>query len=84
MREQKSSKNRVVHHQVILAAKDATLPVMADAELVLPLEVRDDRAYVVGKASIDDRSICEAIKKMMQGGEEALRLRAEKYGGFSL
>jgi len=84
LREQKCSKNQEGNRQVILAAKDAALPVMADAELVLPLEFRDDHTYVVGKGSIDDCSICEAIKSMMQGGEEAFRQRAEKYGRLSL
>ncbi|MFB3885941.1 MAG: AAA family ATPase [Thermodesulfobacteriota bacterium] len=84
LREQKSSRNPEAHHQVILAARDAILPVMADAELVLPLEVRDDHPTIVGKASVDDRSICQAIKKMMQGGEEAFRQHSEKYGGSSV
>jgi chromosome segregation protein len=81
LREQKNSVKE--GRQVILAAKDAALPVMADAELVLPLEIRDDRAFIVGEASIDDRSIREAIKSMMQGGEDAFRQRAEKYGKSS-
>jgi len=70
LREQKSSGNQEGGRQVILAAKDAALPVMADAELVLPLEIRDDRASIVGEASIDDRSIREAIRSMMQGGKK--------------
>ena len=80
LREQKGLKDQSHQHQVILATNDATLPVMGDAELVLTLEVRDDHAHIIGRASIDDRSIREYIKATMTGGEEAFQQRAKKYG----
>jgi chromosome segregation protein len=82
LREQKGLKDQSPQHQVILATNDATIPVIGDAELVMPLEVRDDHAHIIGRASIDDRLIRDLIKATMQGGEEAFRLRAEKYGGL--
>jgi hypothetical protein len=69
--------------QAILATNDATIPVMGDAELVLPLEVRDHHAHIIDRASIDHRSIRELIKAMMRGGNEAFQQRAEKYGGLT-
>jgi hypothetical protein len=57
---------------------------MGDAELVIPLEAQDDHVYAINQASIDDRSIQEHIKTLMQGGEEAFQQRAEKYGGTVL
>ncbi len=83
LREQKGLKDQSPRRQVILATNDATIPVMGDAELVIPLEARDDHAHVIGRGSIDDSSIRELIKTIMQGGEEAFQQRAEKYGGLA-
>jgi DNA repair ATPase RecN len=83
LREQKGLKDQSLQHQVILATNDATIPVMGDAELIMPLEVRDDRAQIIGRASIDDRSIREHIKTIMPGGEEAFQRRAKKFGGLA-
>ena len=83
LREQKGLKDQSSQRQIILATNDASIPVMGDAELVIPLEARDDHAYVIGQASIDDRSIQELIKTILQGGEEAFQQRAEKYGGLA-
>jgi hypothetical protein len=83
LREQKGLKDQGPQHQFIFATNDATLPVMGDAELVIPLEVRDDRAHIIGRASIDDRSMRELIKTIVPGGKEAFQQRAEKYGGLT-
>lgn len=83
LREQKGLKDQSPRRQIILATNDATIPVMSDAELVIPLEARDDHAYVIDRASIDDHSIREFIKTIMQGGEEAFQQRTEKYGGLA-
>jgi DNA repair ATPase RecN len=83
LREQKGLKDQSPQHQVILTTDDATIPVMADAELVISLEVRDDRAHIIGRASIDDRSMQELIKTLLQGGKEAFQRRAKKHGGLT-
>jgi hypothetical protein len=83
LREQKGLRDQSPQHQLLLATNDATIPVMGDAELVIPLEVRDDRAHIIGRASIDDRSMQELIKTLMEGGKEALQKRAKKYGGLT-
>ena len=77
LREQKRLKAQHPRRQVILATHDATLPVMGDAELVVPLEAQDDHICAFGQASIDDRSIREIIETSMQGGKEAFQRRAE-------
>jgi hypothetical protein len=84
LREQKGLKDQNRRRQIIFTTNDATLPVMGDAELVIPLEAQDDHVYAINQASIDDRSIQEHIKTLMQGGEEAFQQRAEKYGGTVL
>jgi hypothetical protein len=83
LREQKGLNGKGSRCQVILATNDPTIPVMSDAELVIPLEARADRAHVVSLASIDDRSIQELIKNLLEGGQAALQQRAEKYGGLT-
>jgi len=83
LREQKGLKDQNQQHQIILTTNDATIPVMGDAELVIPLEARDDHIHIMGQASIDDRSIQEIIRTIMKGGEEAFQERTKKYGGVS-
>jgi chromosome segregation protein len=83
LREQKGLRNQGPESQVILATNDAALPVMGDAELVIPLEVQDHHAHIIDRASIDQRSIRELIKTIMRGADEAFQHRAEKYGGLA-
>ena len=82
LRKQKGLKDQSQRRQVIFATHDAIIPVMGDAELVIPVEARDHHAYIVDQSSIDNRSIREFIKTALQGGKEALHKRAEKYGGL--
>ena len=82
LREQKGLKDQSPQHQFILVTNDATLPVMGDAELVIPLESRGNRIHIIGQASIDDRSIQEIIRTLMLGGKEAFQKRAKKHGGL--
>ena len=73
LREQKGLKDPGLRRQVIVTTNDATLPVMADAELVIPLEVREDHPRVIGQASIDDRSLRERIEATLENGQEVLK-----------
>lgn len=81
LREHKGLQDPAQRRQIIAATHNANIPVIGDAELVLALEAREDRAAVIGAASIDDSQTRELIKGIMEGGEEAFRRRAEKYGG---
>lgn len=83
LREQKGLKDQSPQRQIILTTNDATIPVMCDAELVMPLDIRGDHAHIIGHGSIDDRSIREHIKTILPGGEEAFQQRAKKYGGLA-
>jgi chromosome segregation protein len=83
LREEKGLPDRSRRRQIIAATHNPNIPVLGDAELVLALEAREDRCHVVGRASIDDRNTREQIKSLLEGGAEAFRRRAEKYGGVS-
>lgn len=80
LREQKGL-HGVQRRQLIIATHNANVPVLGDAELVLPLEAVDGAAHVRGRASIDEDQTRRLIKLIMEGGDDAFRMRAEKYGG---
>lgn len=67
--------------QIILATHNANIPVLGDAEQVITLESDNERGCMVrNNGSIDEASITDDIKNIMEGGEEAFKLRIKKYG----
>ena len=70
--------------QLIFASHNANLVVNGDAELVAWCDHRtvvdQSGGMIAGKGAIDVDDIREAIKKIMEGGEDAFNLRKEKYG----
>ncbi|MBU4444254.1 hypothetical protein KJ656_04110, partial [bacterium] len=67
--------------QLFIATHNANIPVLGDSELVLVLETKNERCVINNKGSIDKEDIKADVKNIMEGGEEAFRIRAEKYGG---
>lgn len=67
--------------QIIAATHNANIPVNGDAELVVSLEEADGQVRVRARSSIDDTDVRQEIRAVLEGGEEAFRRRAEKYGG---
>lgn len=68
--------------QIIVATHNANIPVLGDSELITVLNATNDVCRIENAGSIDKKSIREDVKTIMEGGEEAFRKRAEKYGGF--
>ncbi len=67
--------------QIILATHNANIPVLGDSEQVLVLESDNEKGCLIrNSGSIDESSITDDIKNIMEGGEEAFRLRIKKYG----
>lgn len=70
--------------QIIFASHNANLVVNGDAELVAWFGYRaagdQSRGTIKGVGAIDVPDTREAIKQIMEGGENAFRLRREKYG----
>jgi predicted ATPase len=81
LREQKGLTDAQRRRQLIIATHNPNIPVIGDAELVLALEAREGRARICSRGSIDNGSVRDLIKAIMEGGEDAFRRRAEKYGG---
>lgn len=68
--------------QIIVATHNANIPVNGDAELVLSLADEGRRCVVRTRASIDDATVRNEIRTVLEGGADAFRRRAEKYGGL--
>ena len=70
--------------QIVFASHNANLVVNGDAELVAWFGYRaagdESRGTIQGEGAIDVPDAREAIKRIMEGGESAFRLRREKYG----
>ena len=70
--------------QLVFASHNANLVVNGDAELVACCDhvVAGDRSggAIKQEGAIDIPEICEAIKRVMEGGEIAFKLRSDKYG----
>lgn len=70
--------------QLIFSSHNANLVVNGDAELVVVCENRQQGdqsgGYVGHQGAIDVEEIRAAVTQVMEGGEEAFKLRKEKYG----
>lgn len=70
--------------QILFVSHNANLVVNGDAELVAWCDYRkagdQSGGRIVGQGAIDVPEVREAIKRIMEGGEDAFRLRREKYG----
>ena len=74
LREQKGKR------QFLAATHNPNIPVLAHAEMIIALESQDDRCQVSLQGGMDNRTIQDFVRNVMEGGEEAFRRRARKYG----
>ncbi len=82
LRAEKGVNDPARRRQIIAATHNANIPVNGDAELVLSLVDDNGRCAVRTRASIDDAAVREEIRTVLEGGADAFRRRAEKYGGL--
>lgn len=68
------------NRQIIAASHNANIPVNGDAEQIISLEVEDRMCSVSNSGSIDREEIKNDVSVIMEGSEEAFRLRRERYG----
>jgi putative AbiEii toxin of type IV toxin-antitoxin system len=70
--------------QLLFASHNANIVVNGDADLVIHCDYRKEggstKGQIAGLGAIDKPSICNAIKRVMEGGEQAFELRRRKYG----
>ncbi len=82
LRAEKGVTDPARRRQIIAATHNANIPVNGDAELVLSLADVGGRCQVRTRASIDDTAVRQEIRTVLEGGAEAFRRRAQKYGGL--
>jgi len=68
--------------QFVIATHNANIPVIGDSEQIIVLESEGSMCKVIDTGSVDKKSIRNHVKNIMEGGEEAFKLRAEKYGSI--
>ena len=66
--------------QVIVATHNPNIVVNGDADMVVQLEATANRGWVACYGAIEDPAVRDAIVRTVDGGEEAFRLRRQKYG----
>lgn len=69
--------------QIIFSTHNPNLVVIGDAELVIHCDYGQpgtSRIQISHEGAIDNQEVRTAIAKVMEGGEEAFKLRKEKYG----
>ena len=66
--------------QILAATHNPNIPVLGHAELIVALEATEARAEIRAQGAIDRPEVQEFVKEVMEGGENAFRRRAEKYG----
>ena len=76
--------NAKSRRQIIFASHNANLVVNGDAELVIWCDYRttadQSGGRIAGQGAIDVTTIRDAIKQVMEGGDDAFHLRMRKYG----
>jgi len=73
-------RNQKGKRQIIVATHNPNIPVLGDAELIVALESQTRSIRINNQGSVDQQEVCDAVKHIMEGGEDAFRRRAEKYG----
>ena len=66
--------------QVIVATHNPNVVVNGDADMVIQLEATASRGRVACSGAIEEPAVRDAIVRTVDGGEEAFRLRRQKYG----
>jgi len=74
LREQKGKR------QFLSATHNPNIPVLAHAEIVIALESEENQCQVSLQGGMDHRNVQDFVRNVMEGGEEAFRRRAQKYG----
>jgi len=74
LREQKGKR------QLLAATHNPNIPVLGHAELIVALEASSEHTRIEAEGAIDQRKVQEFVRNVMEGGEDAFRRRAQKYG----
>jgi len=65
--------------QVIVATHNANIPILGDAEMVLALDAVSDRSQILAAGGLEEPSVAEYARRILEGGDEAFRSRHRRY-----
>lgn len=65
--------------QVIVATHNANIPILGDAELVLALDADGKKAKVLASGGLEDPTVAEWARRILEGGEAAFQARHRRY-----
>lgn len=71
-------KEQKLKRQIIIVTHNPNIVVNADAELVLPLEVKNGRSEIVACGSLQNLQLRQAVCAIMEGGQEAFERRYQR------
>lgn len=66
--------------QIIIATHSANLVVLGDAELVIPMIVKDDHGKPDSPGAVDRPETCQRVCELLEGGKAAYAKRGRRYG----
>ena len=75
----KEFRNSKTKRQVIISTHNPNIPVAADAETVMVLEFDGEHGYLENVGSIDSSKTANKVLSIMEGGQEAIQRRVDKY-----
>ncbi len=65
--------------QVIVATHNANIPILGDAELILAFDAAASQSSVLACGGLEDRSVVEHARHILEGGDEAFSARHQRY-----
>jgi DNA repair ATPase RecN len=66
--------------QVLIATHSANLVVLGDAELVVPMRVRNGQGKLYAVGAVNRTETRDQVCALLEGGTQAYRKRGERYG----
>lgn len=75
----KEFRNSKTKRQVIISTHNPNIPVAADAETIMVLEFDGEHGYLENVGSIDSSKTANKVLSIMEGGQEAIQRRVDKY-----
>lgn len=80
----KEFRNSKKKRQVIISTHNPNIPVAADAENIMVLKYNGTHSYLDSSGSIDSSVTAKAVLETMEGGQEAIQRRMDKYNIINL
>ena len=70
------------HRQIIVITHNANIPVIGDAEYIVSMDSSSRYLKVHSGGMLENKDVKTEICEIMEGGEDAFKLRAERYGNI--